>query len=796
MLFAWSIALAAPLCLYSKASPTLPRAVELPLSGQTGETLRVDWSLAGERRSGESVAVVNVHFADGHDLVARMTSGAQLSSSPVTRRDIEVIELEGGRWGTRQTIVLGSRSPLAKVTVSGRSVVGDLCVEGFAVVADPVQVAASPDAAGWYPFSLEARVDALPAALPIIGPAGARGFVSQNAQGHLQFADGRRARFWGTNLMTDAAFPEKAEANAYAATLARLGFNLVRLHHVDKTGRGVVDPDRGKPGHEDVFDDERLDRFDWFVSRLQAHGIHLWAEVATSREFSAADGVANPEGAPNGHKLYPMWEPDWEAAYFAWFEAFWGRANPYTKRRFADDPAVVVLELANEHSLLIQWGFGLEQLAPSHLASLEKRWNAWLLAKYPDDSSLAMAWDGSVHPGLQPGESLVAGTVAREPMYPTLADRWPFARRRDLLAFYASLEEGFYLRLSAKARAMGFRVPMLPTILYNAPTLQVLHPETNVSDLHIAYDKGGDGVIAGTSLLRQPTFAVNFLPGALAGTAVSVSELSHGWPTPWRAESPWLWTTLASVQDWDVLVWSFWDELRTNSVVVSQLPAASAAFRGEWIPSASGLYPINLSSAAVRASGGQLERPLPLELLHLPTVLLHRVRTFIDRPTVRVGGAPRVGVGWWSDPGFLVVDQPRVQAQIGFSGAPKEGGGATVASGLRITSTAFAAVALVSADDEPLATSRLAWLTAAARAQPTGASFAAFGTTLRSPGEAPTVLEPIGGTIAFRWKGRPRVVALDGAGREIGERAVTLENGWWILDAATLGSPWLKVSTR
>ena len=794
MLFAAS-ALAASVCLGSKSVPKLPRAVDLTIATRAADVLNVEWSLKGESGPGELAAVVTVHFADGHTLVSRATTGAQVSSSPNTRRDVEVIPLPDGGWGTRQTIVLGSASPVDSVNVSARISIGELCVVAYALATDPTGVAVGTDTSGWYRFSVADRVGVLPAALAVEGPAGARGFVSQDPEGRLRYPDGSRARFWGTNLMVDTAFPEKSDADARAETLARMGFNLVRLHHVDKTGRGVVDADRGKPGHDDVFDDVKLDRFDWFVSRLEAHGVHIWAEVATSREFSAADGVKNPEAAPSGHKLYPMWEPDWEAAYMEWFSAFWGRKNPYTKRAYADDPAVVVLELANEHSLVIQWGFGLEALAPSHLSSLQSRWNAWLATRYPNDAAIVAAWGGSVHPGLQTGESLASASIAREPMYPALADRWPAARQRDLLAFYAYLEEGFYARLAEKARSLRFRVPMVPTILYNRPLLQVLHRDTAISDLHIAYDKGGDGVIDGTSLLQKPAFAIGMLPAAVAGTAVTASELTHAWPSPWRAEGPWLWTALASVQDWDVLIWSFWDAMRADPVVVTQLPAASAAFRGEWIPAASGLYPMNLSSVSVLAAGGQFDRPIPLDLLHLPTVLTQRVRTFIDRPMQPAAGDRGASVGWWSTPGFLVIDTPNVQSRVGFPGEPTSGAGPAEPSRLRVQTPLFAAVSLASADGRPLTTSRAAWLNVAGVAQPTGATFANFGTTVRNPGETPVIHQPFTGSIAIRWNGKPRVEALDGSGAVMAAIPVSAEGEWWVLDVSAIRSPWLKVSS-
>jgi hypothetical protein len=63
-------------------------------------------------------------------------------------------------------------------------------------------------------------------------PAGRHGFVTVK-DGHFQFENGTRARFWGTNLASSACFPAKRQAEFLAARLAFFGFNAVRLHSMD-----------------------------------------------------------------------------------------------------------------------------------------------------------------------------------------------------------------------------------------------------------------------------------------------------------------------------------------------------------------------------------------------------------------------------------------------------------------------------------------------------------------------------------------------------------------------------------
>ena len=67
-------------------------------------------------------------------------------------------------------------------------------------------------------------------------PAGQYGFLSVSPDGHFVFAEGQRVRFWGINVAKDAVFQPHSTIDAAAQLFARVGFNLVRLHHLDDVG--------------------------------------------------------------------------------------------------------------------------------------------------------------------------------------------------------------------------------------------------------------------------------------------------------------------------------------------------------------------------------------------------------------------------------------------------------------------------------------------------------------------------------------------------------------------------------
>ncbi|MEO0156109.1 MAG: hypothetical protein ABIL07_03250, partial [candidate division WOR-3 bacterium] len=64
-------------------------------------------------------------------------------------------------------------------------------------------------------------------------PAGINGRVIVQSDGHLYFANGQRAKFFGTNLCFSATYPSQTTALNVTPHIAKQGFNLVRYHHID-----------------------------------------------------------------------------------------------------------------------------------------------------------------------------------------------------------------------------------------------------------------------------------------------------------------------------------------------------------------------------------------------------------------------------------------------------------------------------------------------------------------------------------------------------------------------------------
>ncbi len=100
----------------------------------------------------------------------------------------------------------------------------------------------------------------------------------------------RRVRFLATNLTARAAFPTHADADRIALRMARLGINLVRLHHLqngwEKDGGTIWKP--GKPFLE--VDPKQVDALDYLVGALKKQGIYTNLNLTTTREYLPEHG--------------------------------------------------------------------------------------------------------------------------------------------------------------------------------------------------------------------------------------------------------------------------------------------------------------------------------------------------------------------------------------------------------------------------------------------------------------------------------------------------------------------------
>lgn len=276
-------------------------------------------------------------------------------------------------------------------------------------------------------------------------PAGNGGYVKAK-NGHFYDEKGRRVRFLGVNIAAGAAFPDKKTAEKVAARLHKFGVNIVRFHHMDAPWAKPNIFENSDAGTRQLSKDS-LERLDYFIAQLKKNGIYSNLNLHVSRTYRESDGIADADKLPELGKVITYFLPHSLELQKEYARQLLTHKNGYTGKTYADDPAVAVVELNNENTLLgAAYDGGIDRLHATHKAELQKQWNAWLKAKYGTMETLEREWKREDKPL---GNSLIQGV--------SMDSAWVLERNQ--LPAHAELET---------------RAPSLPAIKTNIFHIKVI----------------------------------------------------------------------------------------------------------------------------------------------------------------------------------------------------------------------------------------------------------------------------------------------------------------------------------
>jgi len=709
---------------------------------------------------------------------------------------------------------------------------------------------------GWFPFPVFWDDDT--PTLTHIGrllldpPAGKHGFLTVEGD-ELRFHDGTPARFWGVNISAAANFPDHEVAERVAARLAKLGFNLVRLHHMDSAyePRGIWDRNFKDTRH---VSPEQLDRLDYLIAQLKSRGIYVDLNLHVGRPFTEGDGVVEASLIPRLSKFVTLFDRRLVELQKEYARQVLTHHNPYTGRQYRDEPGVALLELTNENSLFAGWLTGaLDRqgessgrpqdpwrgpIPPFYRAELDDLWNRWLLGRYGNRLALQVLWapGGREERGLEPGEDPARGTVRRIPW--TERRRYSAARVADLARFYANLEISYFREMLDYLHAeIGVRVPIAGTNNYYGLPSIYAQSTADIMDTHGYWDHPtfpnrpwdrddfritNGSLLPSPALMRQTAFNSSPLPrwtlSAVCGKPLTVSEWNQPFPNSYEYEMPLLVAAYGAFQGWDGLfVYTYrhdrenwdrqgiagWFDVDANPVKLALLPVGSLMFlRGDISPARQRLTIVHpevevfeqfRAAGATPTYGG---RDLPMTL-----ALRHRIcQTFTaGKPEIaREEGMATPGRLLISDTGQLVwdgevgvvrINTERTQGAVGFLSR-----GEVALQDVRIRSETDGVIVVTSLDGEPLEDSRTMLLVAVARQMNTGQRWREDGKGLLAWGTGPVLLEPVAATVAMRSARGLRLFALNAKGERVREEPVRCSVAWCGFSVRTAGSVWFELA--
>lgn len=656
-------------------------------------------------------------------------------------------------------------------------------------------------------------------------PAGKAGFI-RSVNGRLTTADGKRFRIWGVNFTAAATVPSKEDAPAVAAYLARHGINCVRFHFLDRPApAGLIDSRRDDTR---ALDPAQLERFDFFVAELKKRGIYSNINLNVGRTYKPGDGVRDHE-LLGFAKALTYFDPRLLELQREYARTLLTHFNPFTKSEYRNEPAVAIVELVNENSIVESWfsdrllGKNTQKnpgtwtdIPASYEAALTDLYHSWLRAK-----------------GLPPVPRLRRAEFEK-------AGRERFHREAE---FYMELERKFFRDMGEfLKKTVGVKSLIAGTSDHNhgnsgypllASTSQLDIVDGHVYWQHPRYltdPKTGKRTgfeIGNTPMVNDPlnSTVVQLSRSAVAGKPYTVSEVNHPFPAEYASEGIPILAAYAALHDWDGIFWytfehadpSQWRavqrghfDIRPDPVKMAQLAACAVTFLRGDVRGARRTVLRSYSMDEVRESLRlpRQERPYFTPGFPLSAPLQHsqRIESFhvSKRADVTAATGPVIDsdtgeLAWHrGNPkaGLVTVDTPRTQALAGF----------VKANGRETTNLAvspendFCAITLTSLDGKPIAASARLLLTAGGTVANTGMVWNEKRTSLVDWGKEPTVIETISGSVTLKGIQGARSVSvqpLDGSGGALGKPVEAVKSAaGWTFAFSSVPTVWYAVTVR
>jgi hypothetical protein len=672
------------------------------------------------------------------------------------------------------------------------------------------------------------------------GPAGKYGHVQVRDDGHLYFANGQRFRCWGVNMTGwtpgSSEIPPKEEAKIFASEMGRLGINCVRLHFLDMPDKTRLRSDKGPTGdmepetHTPVglidssrddtsqFNPEQLDRLDYFFNELKANGIYVDFNLNVGHTWKTGDGI--PDADLIGvAKTYTYFGPEIIEKQKQYAKMLLGHLNPYTGLRYADDPAVMTVELVNENSVLEFWMRNWFRgdltkdvtrhqldLTPHYKALLTKLYNDWLtanckpaeLAKIRKGANIA---DGQPVPILQRAEFADAQK-----------DRF-YAEAE----FYTHLETQFFEDMRDYLRKdLGVKAPIVGSAdhTYFIPGQPHLRSTSkmDIIDAHVYWQHPAIYGKRNTPMVNDPMGSIiqKLSRTPMLNRPFTVSEVNEPFPAEYDSEQIPILAAYAALQDWDgIFFYTFETKLKgewkgmvgdhfdmtQHPSKMAQMPVGAMIFLRGDVAAAKKTVTRSYSSDQINEMIRMEATELPAYTKGYPAALplVHNTRiSCLDCAPTEAKLEPVTGpitsdtgeLVWRTkdgEDGLVSIDTPRSQALVGFIPANDKVHTHNLDAEI---ANPFAVITLSSLDGKPISMSNLMLLTTTSKVENTGAEWNVRRTAMSKWGEAPSLIEPVTGWIQLNnLIGSVDVTAipLDGAAKPLGEiKGRLLETGWEI----------------
>jgi hypothetical protein len=595
-----------------------------------------------------------------------------------------------------------------------------------------------------------------PIAFAAAEPIGADAERLAASGGHFYRGD-KRVRLWGVNLSFGANFPKHEDAPYVAARLAAAGVNTVRCHHMDtaRWPRGIWNAEDGK-----TISAEALDRLDFFIDQLARRGIFVNINLHVGRAHSEYLGL--PKTNRQYDKVCNIFTPALVDAQKQYARELLTHVNRYRKVRYADDPAVAIVEITNENSFFMWDGDkALRALQPHYANILHSKYNTWLRARYGTDANDIALFSDSETP----------------------------ARTLDRMIFLAETEKAYFDDMRNFVRnELGCKALVTGTIVFG-PLGLYAQSDMDFIDTHSYWQHprfpgrpwdSNNWVVEQKAMTDYPQEATLFRLAAerLFDKPFTLSEYNHPAPLDSQAECVPMIASFAAAQDWDgVWLYSYshgtdsWDrevmsgyfDVDTNPGKWGFMRAGAAIFRQQAVEPLENCLIVSLGGsgqslsylvemqrkhdgnifAALAATCGTSRKDM-LENRVIPTLAGKAGRGVRISPSGTLGWTVEDGKG------LFCASGRGAEVYVGHAGRFKPATQGKIA----IIAPSFLSLTVTALDDRVLEKSQKVLITACGRCENTGMKFSQDRRTVGTNwGGPPVQIETVEGALrlAGQW---------------------------------------------
>ena len=553
-----------------------------------------------------------------------------------------------------------------------------------------------------------------------------------------------------------------------------------------------------------------LDRLDFFISELKRRGIYTNLNLNVGRRYKAGDGVRDWQFLSVG-KYSVLFNERLIELQQEFARQLLTHRNPYTGREYRDEPAVAVIEIVNENSLVEGWqrkrlggkndtsNLTWTPMPVSYAEELRQKYHDWLAAN-----------------------SLAPCPANEARFYVALEQRF-HARMKQFLRDDLDVQS-LLVGNSDYSRDVSGYPRILPLLQYNI---------VNAHDYWQLAKGDSDYVsVANTPMVSEPlrSTAVGLARSAVLGRPFTVSESNHPFPNEYACEGMPILTAYAMLQDWDGVYWFTWGRGRradaaagierrfrpwgwaysydfsNDPMKVASLAVCGLMWHRQDVATARRTVVRRYTrDAAIETlfQDPKTSRPFFTPGFDPLVALRHATRFEITDEPQRPFPSPLAEENIrsdtdeiaWNARRVVTIDTPRTQALIGFLG---DASARTTHLSANVNNP-FCTVMVTSLDSEPIKSSRRLLLLTTSRCANSQMQWDDARKSVVTFGSGPTCIEPVTATVTLRGlkASELHVQPLTAVGSPGSERFTAIcEGNTCEIDLSKAGTLWYVVDCK